>query len=83
MCQMICSWVRKVLCIANAHKCLGAVQGAVASAALVAGVSLASILQAGDWARVTTPATHYFSIYITAVDQHKDSMQHAVLGFSK
>ena len=40
---------------------LGSLQGAVASAALVACVSLVSILQAGDWARVSTLARHYFS----------------------
>ena len=36
---------------------LGSLQGA---AALAAGVSLVSILQAGDWARVSTPPRHYF-----------------------
>ena len=41
------------------------VQGTVAS-----GVSLVSILQAGDWARVSTPARHFLSTYITTVDQH-------------
>ena len=41
------------------------IQGAAASVALVAGVSLVSILQAGDWARVSTPARHYFSPYFT------------------
>ena len=44
---------------------LGSFQGAAASAALAAGVSLVSILQAGDWAKVSTPARHYFSPYIT------------------
>ena len=38
---------------------LDTLQGAAASAALVAGVSLVSILQQGDWARVSTPARHY------------------------
>ena len=38
----------------------GFLHGAPASAALVAGVSLVSILQAGDWARVSTLASHYF-----------------------
>ena len=42
--------------------------------ALVAGVSLVSILQAGDLARVSTPARHCFSPYITTVDQHQDSV---------
>ena len=35
--------------------------GAVASAAIVADISQVSILQAGDWDRVSTPARHYFS----------------------
>ena len=58
----------------------GSLQRAAASAALVAGVSLVSILQAGDWARVSTPAIHYLSPYITIVDQHQESVQHAMLG---
>ena len=57
--------------------------GAAASAALMAGVFLVSILQAGDWARVSTQARHYFSIYITTMDQHQDSIQWAVLGLSE
>ena len=61
----------------------GTLQGAVVSAALVAGVSLVSMLQAGDWAIVSTPARHYFSTYITTTDWHQDSLQHAVLGLSE
>ena len=78
--KMIFSWVRKVLCIARVHMSLGAVKSAVTSAALVAGVSLVYIWQSGDWARVSTPARHYFSIYIMTTEWHQDSMQHAVLG---
>ena len=55
----------------------GSVWGA---AALAAGVSLVSILQVGDWARVSIPGGHYFSMYITTTDWHQDSVQHAVLG---
>ena len=77
--KTISSWVRKVLCVAKAHMSLGV----AASATLAAGVSLVSILQAGDWARVSTPARHYFSTYITTTDQHQDSVQHAVLGLSE
>ena len=62
------------------HICLWVLLGAEASAALVAGVSLVSILHAGDWARVSTPARHYFSTYITSIDWQQDSVQHAVLG---
>ena len=34
--------------------------GTAASVALAAGVSLVTILQAGDWAKVSMPARHYF-----------------------
>ena len=81
--KTISSWVRKVLCVAKAHMSLGSIWGAAASVALAAGVSLVSILQAGDWARVSTQARHYFSPYITTVDQHQDSLQHAELGLSE
>ena len=62
---------------------LGSLQGAAASAALVAGISVVSILQAGDWAKVSTQARHYFSPYITTMDWHQDSVQCAVLGISE
>ena len=52
------------------------------SAALEAGVSLVPILQAGDWARVSTPASHYFSTYITILDLHQNSIQQAALSLS-
>ena len=61
----------------------GSLQGVAASAALAAGVSLVTILQAGDWTRVSTLARHYFSTYITTTDQHQDPMQHAVLDLSE
>ena len=57
----------------------GSLGGAAVSAALVSGVSLVAILQAGDWTRVSTLARHYFSPYITTVDCH----QHAMLGLSE
>ena len=82
VCAKISSWVRKVLCVAKAHMSLGSLQGVAASAALAAGVSLVTILQAGDWARVSTPAGHFFSTCITTTDWHQDSMQHAVLDLS-
>ena len=47
----------KVLSIAKSHMSLGTVWG---GAALVAGISLASILQVGDWARVSIPAKNQF-----------------------
>ena len=81
--KTISSWVRKVLGVAKAHMSLGSLQGVAASAALAAGVSLVTILQAGDWTRVSTPARHYFSTYITTTDQHQDSVQHAMLGLSE
>ena len=52
-------------------------------AASVAGVSLVSILQESEWARVSTPARYYFSVYITTMSSDQDSAQHAVLGISK
>ena len=52
--------------------------GAAVSTAFVAGVSLVSILQAGDWARVSTLARCYIFTYITPMDQHQDSIQYAV-----
>ena len=70
--KTISSWVRKVLCVVKAHMSLGSLQGVAASAALVAGFSLVTILQAGDWTRVSTPARHYFSTYITTMDQYQD-----------
>ena len=79
--KTISSWISKVLFVAKAHMSLSSLWGwAAASAALAAGVSLVYILQAGDWARVSTPGRHYFSTYITIMDQHQDSVQHAVLG---
>ena len=65
------------------HICLWILLGAAASVASVAGVSLVSILQMGDLARVSTLARHYFFTYITATDQHPDSIWHAVLGLSR
>ena len=44
---------------------------------------LVTILQAGEWARVSTPAIHYCSTYITSTGWHQDSVQHAVLGLSE
>ena len=61
----------------------GSLQGVAASAALAAGVSLVTILQAGDWDQVSTPARHYFSTYITTMDWHQEAVQHAALGLSE
>ena len=69
----------KGLDIAKAHVCHDALCGAKRPTALMAGVSLVSILQAGDWARVSTPARHYFSAYITTTNCYQDSVQLAVL----
>ena len=46
--KTISSWVRKVLCVAKAHMSPCSLWGVAASAALVAGVSLVTILQVGD-----------------------------------
>ena len=58
--KVISSWVRMVLNIPKADVSLGTLRGAAASAALVAGASLMSILQLGDWSRVSHPARHIY-----------------------
>ena len=50
--KTISSWVRKVLCAAKAHLWILSAGAAV----LAAGVSLVSILLAGDWVQVSIPA---------------------------
>ena len=57
--------------------------GAALLAALVGAVSLVSILQAGDWARVSILGRHYFSNCITTMDWHDDSIEQAVIGLSE
>ena len=52
----------------------GSWHGAAASETLAAGVSVVSILQECDWARVSTQARHCFFTYITTADQHLDSL---------
>ena len=74
---MISSWVRKVLSIAKAHMSLGTF------VALVAGISLVSILQEGDWVRVFISARHYFSAYTATIDPNQDSVQCTFLGLSE
>ena len=78
--KTISSWVQNVLCIAKTHMSLGSLWGALA---LAAGVSLVLILQVHDWARVSTPARHYFSTHVTATYMHQDSVQHVVLSLSE
>ena len=58
----------------------GTLRGVVASAALVDGVSLVTILLADDWARVSTATRHYFATYITTTELHHYSVQ---LGLSE
>ena len=65
------------------HMSLGSLWGVSASVALAAGASLVTILQAGDWARVSTWTRHYFSTYITTMDHYQVSVQYAVLGLSE
>ena len=62
---------------------LDTLQGAALSVALVAGVSLMFIMQAGNQARISTLAGHYFSTYITTKVGYQDSLQHAVLCLSE
>ena len=73
--KTVSSWVRTVVGIAKAHMSVGILQGAALSVVFVAGISLVSVLQVGDWARVFTPARHYFSTYVTTTDWHQDSIQ--------
>ena len=61
----------------------GILWGAVASAALAAGAFLVSILQEGDWLRLSTPPRYCFLTYITTIDWYLDLVQHAGLGLSK
>ena len=76
--KTISSLVRKFLSIVNAHMSLGTVWGTVASAALVASISLVSTLQAGEWARVSTPTRNYFQ-HIPIANQLEDVVQCGVL----
>ena len=55
----------------------------MASGALAVTLSLMSILLAGDWAGVSTPAGQYFSTYITTTDHQQHSVQHAIQGVSE
>ena len=61
----------------------GSLQGVATSTSLATGASLVSILQVGDWTRASTLARHYFSTYITTMDQHQDFVQCAVQGLSE
>ena len=81
--KIISSWASKVLSISKAYMFLGTLHDALSCTALAPGVSLVSILEAGDLARVSTTAKHYFLVYITAKDWHMDSVQHALLGLSE
>ena len=56
--------------------------GAVTSVALAGDVSPVSLLQAGDLARLSTPARCCFSSYITTKDWHQYLDKCAVLIFS-
>ena len=77
--KTICSWVRKVLDIASIHVSPGNLWCAAEPAGFVTGISLVSILQVGDWARVSIPARQYFSIYITPTNCYLDCGQHAIM----
>ena len=51
---------KESISIAMACMSLGTLWGAAASAALAVDVFHVSILQAGDWARISSQARHYF-----------------------
>ena len=61
--KTISSWVQKVLSVAKAHMSLGSLWGVATSATLAADVSLVTILQAGDWTRISTPARHFLYLH--------------------
>ena len=81
--KTISSWVTKIWGVAKAHMSPGSLHDTVVSAAYAVGVSLMSILQPGDWVRVSIPARHYFSSYISIRDWYQDSIQWGVLGLSE
>ena len=72
--KTISYWARKGVSIAKAHLVLGTLQTPAVSVSLAAGVSVVSILQAGDWARISIPTRHYFSTYFGTMHWHKDSV---------
>ena len=72
-----------MLSIAKAHMSSSTQHGVVLSEALATDVSWVSILQAGEWVRVSTPTRHYFSTYPSTTDWCKDSVQLAILGLSE
>ena len=45
------------------------------AAAPAADVSQMFIVQDGDWATVSTPSRHYFSVYMTTTDWNQDSVE--------
>ena len=65
--KIISSWVRKVLDVRKEHMFISTLSGTAVPPAFAAGVSLVSIQQSGDWARVSTPARNQFSMYITPI----------------
>ena len=73
--KTIFSWVQNVLGITMAHMSPSILCWAEVFAALAAAVSLVSMLQGGDLARVSISARYYFSGYITTTDWHQDSIQ--------
>ena len=66
-----------------AHTPLGTLQGAAVSTALVVGVSLESILLAGDWVSSSTPVRQYISTYITTTCCQQDIVQQTLFSPSK
>ena len=83
VCLTISFRVAEVLSNAKVHLYLGSHWAAVSSVALVAGFALVYNLQAGDWARVSTLAKHYFSTYISTTVWCQVWVQYATQGFSE
>ena len=53
---------------------MGTIWVAVASATLTSGDSRVSLLQAGNWARVSIRVRHSFCMHITTNNWHNDSV---------
>ena len=80
--KTISSWVRKALDVVKEYMSPSILSGAAVSAAFVSGVSLVSMLQADNYAIVSTPTRYYFSAYITTMYCRHDSVQCTVLSLS-
>ena len=61
--------------VSQKHMSPSTLCGAALFVASLAGVSQVSMLQAGDWVRVSNTARHYFSTYTSTIDWHQDLVE--------